>query len=81
LPERMYQGLKAYGGRLLVILSGDDLTADEFRDMVSNSSQWRRLLKAPHISHQELAAANHTFSRREWRDKVAQWTLDWLRSW
>ena len=25
--------------------------------------------------------ADHTFSRREWRDQVANWTTDWVRSW
>lgn len=81
LPDRVYQGLRAYQGRLLFILSGDDLTADEFRDVVNRSRPWRRLLKEPRVQQHELAAANHTFSRREWRDQVAQWTLDWLRAW
>ena len=29
----------------------------------------------------DLAAANHTFSRRDWRDQVARWTEEWIRSW
>jgi hypothetical protein len=27
----------------------------------------------------DLGAADHTFSRRIWRDRVAEWTLAWLR--
>jgi exosortase A-associated hydrolase 1 len=81
LPERMYQGLKAFQGPMLFILSGDDLTADEFRDVVGQSKAWRQLLDQPRVMVHELAEANHTFSRRQWRDRVAQWTLDWLRSW
>ncbi len=81
LPERMCQGLRAFPGRLLFVLSGDDLTADEFRDAVKRSRQWRKLLRRPHVCLRDLGPANHTFSRREWRDTVAAWTLDWLRSW
>lgn len=81
LPERMYHGLEAFQGPVLFILSGDDLTADEFRDLVGQSKQWQKLNLQPRVTKYELTAANHTFSRREWRDAVAQRTLDWLRSW
>ena len=33
------------------------------------------------VTRRELAGANHTFSRRVWRDAVAGWTLEWLRTW
>jgi len=81
LPERMLAGLKAYRGRVLFILSGDDLTADEFRDVVNSSEQWQSFLREPHVDQYELAEANHTFSRRVWRDRVAGLTSDWLNSW
>ncbi len=81
LPERMYQGLERFPGQLLFILSGDDLTAGEFRDVVKQSRQWRRLFQQSRVCSRELEFANHTFSRRQWRDTVAQWTLDWLRTW
>lgn len=80
LPERMYNGLKAFSGKTLIILSGDDLTADEFRDLVKQSRAWKRLLANPRISTRELSAANHTFAKREWRDQVARWTLEWINS-
>ena len=60
------------------MLSGQDLTADEFRVVVQGSRAWRRCLARPGVSRVEIAEANHTFSRREWRDRVAQATLDWL---
>ena len=28
-----------------------------------------------------IAGADHTFSRRVWRDQVASWTAAWVRSW
>jgi exosortase A-associated hydrolase 1 len=79
LPERMEDGLRRFRGRVLLILSGKDLTADEFRAVVSRSERWTRLLADTRVTRRELAQANHTFSRREWRDQVAHWTADWVR--
>lgn len=81
LPERMHDGLARFPGPVLLILSGADLTAREFADLSSASAQWRRLLAAPRFTRHELAPADHTFSRRAWRDQVAAWTADWVRSW
>ncbi|MFO1428940.1 MAG: hydrolase 1, exosortase A system-associated [Candidatus Competibacteraceae bacterium] len=81
LPERMMEGLAHFAGPVLLILSGNDLTAAEFKDTVAASPRWRRLLRQPRITRYELPAANHTFSRREWRQQVMEWTLQWLRSW
>ncbi len=80
LPERMMDGLQRFGGPVLLILSGDDLTAAEFRDTVKTSRHWQRLLAQPRIRVHEFPEANHTFSRRDWRDQVAVWTRDWLVS-
>lgn len=80
LPERMLYGLSRFEGRVLLILSGRDLTADEFRDLVAGDERWQRLLAAPQITRLELAAADHTFSSRVWRDQVADWTIDWLQT-
>jgi len=81
LPDRMFQQLNLFKGKVLLILSGDDLTAKEFSDLVKESEKWKKLLAAPHVSCLELPEANHTFSRREWRDQVAVWTKEWISSW
>jgi exosortase A-associated hydrolase 1 len=78
LPERMADGLRRFRGPVLLILSGKDLTADEFRGVVSRSERWTRLLADARVVRRDLAEANHTFSRREWRDQVARWTADWI---
>ncbi len=78
-PERMASGLERFSGRVLVILSGDDLTAKEFLDCLARSRHWRRLIGADNVVRHDLAAADHTFSRRVWREQVADWTLDWVR--
>ena len=74
----MAQGLAGFEGPVGLILSGRDLTAREFLDAAGDDA-WRRLLAAPRIARHDLPEADHTFSRRVWRDAVAQWTLSWLR--
>jgi exosortase A-associated hydrolase 1 len=79
LPERMAAGWKRFSGPVLLILSGDDLTAKEFTDTAERSPAWAGLLQQARVSRCELAEANHTFARSDWRERVAVWTLDWLR--
>jgi exosortase A-associated hydrolase 1 len=77
---RMLDGFERFEGRTLLILSGDDLTAAEFKDETARSREWRRALARDTVTRHELAEANHTFSTRAWRDVVATWTLNWLRA-
>ncbi|MEN3278785.1 MAG: uncharacterized protein V7631_4575 [Massilia sp.] len=81
LPERMQGALSRFGGRVLVVLSGADLTAQEFADLSSRPGAWQRLLATPRFTRQQIDKADHTFSRRPWQDQVSNWTRDWLRSW
>lgn len=81
LPDRMHAGLARFAGPVLLVLSGADLTAREFADLSSVSPPWRQLLGEARFTRRELAPADHTFSRRAWRDQVAAWTVDWLRAW
>jgi hypothetical protein len=80
LPERMAAGWRRYPGPILLILSGEDLTAAEFRDVAAQSPAWQGLLDAPRVTRRELPEANHTFGRRVWREQVADWTRDWVIS-
>jgi exosortase A-associated hydrolase 1 len=81
LPDRMHAALDGFGGKVLVILSGADLTAQEFAGLAAGSRAWQRLLAAPRFTQRRLPRADHTCSRREWHDQVVGWTADWLRSW
>ena len=80
LPDRMHAGLDRFGGKLLVILSGADLTAQEFAGLADGDPKWRSLLAAPRVARRSLPKADHTCSRREWHEQVAQWSADWVRS-
>jgi len=81
LPDRMHAGMRAFSGRVMVIISGGDLTGREFCDLAGSTAKWQRLLESAHVTQRRIDRADHTFSRRVWRDQVADWTSDWLRSW
>lgn len=79
LPQRMLAGLRQFQGKVLLVLSSEDLTAQEFLALEQGSSAWRLALAEKRVERRVLQGANHTFSRREWRDQVAEWTLEWVR--
>lgn len=75
--ERMLKGLKKFEGRAGIILSGKDLTAQEFTDLLKNNRHWKT---ACHPHQQRIAVledANHTFSSHAWRAQVEKITRDW----
>jgi exosortase A-associated hydrolase 1 len=80
LPERMHAALQRFGGKVLVMLSGADLTAQEFAGLSSGSRDWERLLAGPRVTRHMLPGADHTCSRREWHEQVVEWTAAWLGS-
>lgn len=81
LPERMLEGLNRFKGRVLIILSGKDLTAQEFEVTVNSDARWRKCMSAANVITRKLPGADHTFSRREWRNQISTWTREWLTSW
>ncbi|WP_426194705.1 hydrolase 1, exosortase A system-associated [Massilia sp. DWR3-1-1] len=80
LPDAMCSGLTKFKGAILIILSGADMTAHEFRDLTSQAPEWRRLLGTRRVTQRTLEKADHTFSRRVWRDQVADWSSSWVRN-
>lgn len=81
LSQRLLEGLSRFNGHILLIVSGNDLTAREFQDVTSKSREWERLLRAPRVRRHAIDEANHTFSTRAWRGQVARWTTAWVQSW
>jgi len=76
--ERMRRGWSALRKPVLLLLSGDDLTAAEFRQLAGTDPAWRSLLEREDVTRITIEAANHTFARAEWRAAVEQYTCDWL---
>lgn len=80
LGPRIYNGLSRFKGQVLLILSGKDLTASQFKDVVSGSAKLKKLLKQKRFTVCPMDEADHTFSSREFRDEVARKTLGWLQN-
>lgn len=76
--DRMASGLAGFDGRLLLLLSGDDLTAQEFLQYCAADERWRQLMSDPRVQRVDFPDADHTFSLRRWSDAMEQATVDWL---
>ena len=79
LPGRVAHSLRRYEGRVLLILSAADLTAQEFDTVIVKSSTMRAWRRDPRVTLRRLEGANHTYSRVLWRDQLHDWTVAWLR--
>jgi exosortase A-associated hydrolase 1 len=79
LVVRFPKAVARFKGPMLLIVSGQDLTAAEF---LRAAASWRNnsALDQSRIRRIELADADHTFSSRRWRDQVASATSEWLES-
>jgi uncharacterized protein len=77
---RMLRGLEGFHGKSLLILSGGDMTAAEFKDEAARSRRWSDVLARSSVTRHDLAEANHTFSKAEWRNVVADRTMRWVES-
>ncbi|MEO7497671.1 MAG: hydrolase 1, exosortase A system-associated [Massilia sp.] len=73
LPQRVIDNLTRFDGQVMVVLSGEDLTAREFAHLMA-----RHELKARRV---DIAHANHTFASHKWRDQVAEVSANWIMSW
>jgi exosortase A-associated hydrolase 1 len=77
--DRMLEGLRAFEGPVLVLLSGKDLTAREFSELARGQAQWRDRLGRRDVDERAFADADHTFSSARWREAMESATLAWLR--
>jgi hypothetical protein len=69
---------QAFEGKIMLILSERDLTAQEFIEYASNHAQWRPALQRPGVTRHNLAGADHTCSQPGQQDQLEQLTLHWL---
>ena len=78
--QRMAAAWQRFDGRILLILSGNDLTAKEFLEFVASDAAWQGALSRPNVERRDLADADHTFSSPALRQQAEALTLAWLRS-
>ena len=71
-------GLERFTGPVLFILSGDDYTAQEFKDLIAESTRWKAPMSRTGITRHDLKPADHTFSTRDWHRQLEDWTLDFV---
>lgn len=78
--ELMAHGWQAFEGKILLILSEHDLTAQEFVEYTTTQPAWHHALQRPGVSRQHIAGADHTCSHPASQLQVEDLTLAWLAS-
>lgn len=76
--SQMARSLKQYKGKVLLILSEPDTTAQEFLECAATDPDWQGVLQRPGVQRLDVAQADHTFSSAEWRALVEQAVLQWM---
>lgn len=81
LPERLLAGITRFQGPVMLVMSGRDLIAREFDELVRCSPAWQAQFAAKPVSRHDFPEADHTFSSAQQRDQVVSWSLAWLGQW
>lgn len=79
LVARFSYGLGQFAGDALFILSGNDLTAAEFKGAAESNRSLRRAMNAKRVHCETVQDADHTFARREWSATVELLTAQMVR--
>lgn len=72
----MLRGAQRFSRPVQLIMSGLDYTAREFDDLVATSKDWQKATMS--WSRVDLAEANHTVSRHQHKQELAQHCVSWL---
>ncbi|MEZ5532066.1 MAG: hydrolase 1, exosortase A system-associated [Steroidobacteraceae bacterium] len=75
----MRAGFEQFSGPALVVLSGRDLTADEFRSLCRSDATWGRALAREQVENVEMSTADHTFSKASDLAEFESHCRRWLR--
>ncbi len=67
---KMLQGLNQFSGKCDLLLSGNDLTADEFKLLVKSNKHWREVTARATINLKIINQADHTFSQRDKKSQL-----------
>lgn len=76
----MKVGCKAYRGAMLLFMSGRDLIAREFDELVESDPEWKTLMRRDAVRRIDLPLADHTFSSAEMRRAVIEAARAWLKT-
>lgn len=75
----MLQGLNNFNGQTEILLSGNDLTADEFKLLVKSNKDWREIQAWDKVRQSTIAHADHTFSQREQKKKLISYVCNAMK--
>jgi hypothetical protein len=78
---RMTDGLRQFRGPVLIVLSGRDMTAQEYVAFAASDSRWKSALAAnPRVVTENVANADHTFSGEALRSDVERMSIRFVAS-
>jgi uncharacterized protein len=78
--ERMLRGIRSFRGPVLVLVSENDLTAQEYRDLCRSSPEWSVAVSRDNVVTVDCPGADHTFSTPGAHGQMMREILRWLRS-
>lgn len=78
--EQLRQCLRDPAHKVLMILSGRDLTADQFVAFLKADPNGRTFLDSPRLQQNRIDGADHTFSQREHRELLSAAVVAWLNA-
>lgn len=79
LPVKTAEGLRRFSGPALILMSGHDYIAREFDEVTKSSQAWAGLLSDRRVKRVDIAGADHTFSKAEWKSQAQNSLLDWMK--
>ncbi|APA71364.1 hydrolase [Janthinobacterium sp. 1_2014MBL_MicDiv] len=77
----LLRALAQFQGKVLLILSGDDLGAREWQALLDGDPAWRAVAARAQWTQAQVDGANHTFASAAWRADVEQLCARWIASW
>ena len=76
---RMLRGFTRFQGKILILISGRDLTAQEFLDLCASDRRWKKAIARSVVSRESFPDADHTMSTRRDLDAASNACVTWLR--
>lgn len=78
LVAKTAEGLRRFQGQALLLMSGYDYIAREFDEVTKSSQAWAGLLDSQRVQRVDIAGADHTFSRAEWKLQAHDALMRWM---
>lgn len=76
--QKMLAGFSTFNGKILVVLSEDDLTAKEFEALSGSDPAWRRSMSRSTVRVCHIPESDHTFSTLSAKESLQRTVREWL---